>query len=324
MMLNSLPYKTKQFFFVLIKLSIVVGAFYFIFKKLSANNQLNWLDFTDILAENKVFSVRNILLLIMLSTLNWLFEILKWQYLVITVQQISFKRAMEQSLASHTASLITPNRIGDYGAKVIYFHSKIRAKIILLNLFGNLSQMTITLIFGIMGLFFFVNKYPIRIDYFRITQVLFFVIVTLVLVGYVFNKTSFKIKGFSWVEIKAFLLDLSRKLMQNVLLLSLLRYLVFSFQFYLLLIFFGVDLNYFNAMIIISSMYLLVSVIPMLFIFDVVIKGSIALLLFSFAGVDAFVILCIIMLMWLLNVVLPTIFGSFYVLNFNLSNSSKL
>ena len=38
-MIYSLPYKTKQFFFVLIKLSIVVGAFYFIYQKL-ANNEI--------------------------------------------------------------------------------------------------------------------------------------------------------------------------------------------------------------------------------------------------------------------------------------------
>lgn len=323
-MLNNLPYKSKQFFFVLIKLSIVVGAFYFIFKKLSDNKQLNWFDFIDLLAENNVFSTRNIFFLITLSALNWLFEILKWQYLVRTVQPISFKSALEQSLASHTASLITPNRIGDYGAKVIYFKHQIRVKIIMLNLIGNLSQMTVTVIFGIAGLLFFVNQYPITVDYFKISQLLFFVIIATSLVGYLFIRTPFSIKGFSWIEIKSFLLKLSQKLIQIVLSLSLLRYLIFSFQFYLLLRLFAVDLNYINAMIIIGSMYLLVSVIPMLFIFDVVVKGSVALFLFEFAGVDTLVILSIITLMWLLNVVLPAVFGSFYVLNFNVVKPSDL
>lgn len=323
-MLNNLPYKSKQFFFVLIKLSIVVGAFYFIFKKLSNDKQLKWLDFIEVLTENNLFSVRNILVLVILSALNWLLEIFKWQYLVNTVQQTSFKRAMEQSLASHTASLITPNRIGDYGAKVVYFKSEFRAKIVMLNLVGNLSQMTITVVFGLVGLLFFINQYPITVHYFKITQLLLFIIIVIILVAYLLKSIPFKIKGFSWVEIKMFLLKLSRKLIQNVIFLSLLRYLIFSFQFYVLLRLFAVNLDYFNAMIIICSMYLLVSFIPMLFIFDVVVKGSVALFLFAFAGVEVLIILSVITLMWLFNVVLPAVFGSYYVLNFNLIKPSKL
>jgi hypothetical protein len=71
-------------------------------------------------------------------------------------------------------------------------------------------------------------------------------------------------------------------------------------------------------MMVITSMYLLASIIPSIFIFDVVIKGSVAVYLFSIVGIDEFTILSIIMIMWLLNFVLPSFFGSYYVLNFNL------
>jgi len=56
------------------------------------------------------------------------FEILKWQNLVSFYQKIvsfyqkiTFKSALIQSLSSLTASLITPNRIGEYGVKALYF-----------------------------------------------------------------------------------------------------------------------------------------------------------------------------------------------------------
>ena len=91
-----------------------------------------------------------------------------------------------------------------------------------------------------------------------------------------------------------------------------------KYQFYYLLVIFGVDISYIDAMIIITSMYLISSLIPSIFIFDVVIKGSIAVYLFSIIGINELTILCVVMLMWLLNFVLPSIFGSFYVLNFNL------
>ena len=62
-MFGKLPYKTKQFFFVLIKLSIVVGAFYFIYQKLTTNENLDFDVFVRLLKEHHVFSTKNIIIL---------------------------------------------------------------------------------------------------------------------------------------------------------------------------------------------------------------------------------------------------------------------
>ena len=66
----------------------------------------------------------------------------------------------------------------------------------------------------------------------------------------------------------------------------------------------------------ITSMYFLASIIPSIFLFDVVIKGSVALYLFSLIGINELVILSIVTCMWILNFVTPSIIGSFYVLHF--------
>ena len=120
---NAFSYKTKQFFFVLIKLSIVVGAFYFIYNKLVNNASLDFLDFVTFLNENNVFLTKNIVFLLFLSSFNWFLEILKWQKLASFCKKTNFKEAAIQSLASLTVSLITPNRIGEYGAKALYFEN---------------------------------------------------------------------------------------------------------------------------------------------------------------------------------------------------------
>ena len=83
-MYYNVPYKTKQFFFVLIKLSIVVGAFYFIYSKIVENENLEFNEFIAFLKENRTFSLKNIIFLLILSSFNWFFEILKWQQLVKT------------------------------------------------------------------------------------------------------------------------------------------------------------------------------------------------------------------------------------------------
>ncbi|MDO5968575.1 lysylphosphatidylglycerol synthase domain-containing protein [Flavivirga aquimarina] len=316
-MTYTFPYKTKQFFFGLIKLSIVIGAFYFIYQKLMNNPELDFHDFIDFSLKKDVFSSKSIIFLLFLTFFNWFFEITKWKILVSSVKKISFKNALEQSLGSLTASLFTPNRIGEYGAKAIYYASNYRKRILLINLLGNVLQMAVTTVFGVIGFCFFVAKYQVNIDYYKFIQYILIGGLIIVSLAFGMQKTTFTIKGFSLEKMKHAILGFPKKTMVKALSLSILRYIVFSFQFYFLLQLFGIEITYFNAMIVITSMYLLASIIPSIFIFDVVIKGSVAIYLFSIIGISEIIILSTITLMWLLNFVLPSVFGSYYVIHFN-------
>nr|WP_231850278.1 lysylphosphatidylglycerol synthase domain-containing protein [Winogradskyella sp. PG-2] len=316
-----MTYKTKQFFFVLIKLSIVVGAFYFIYSKLSENENLQFSEFITFLKENDTFSYKNIVFLLFLSIFNWLFEILKWQGLVKTIKRISFKEALEQSLGGLTASLITPNRIGDYGAKAVYYAKQQRTRIVLLNLLGNMAQMTITTVFGIIGFMIFVNRYQIDINYYRIIKFGFILLMVSLFTVLGVKQKRYRIKGFSFERVFGFIKKMDLKTHIINLSLSLFRYLIFSFQFYYLLTIFGVNADYAKAMVVITSMHFLASILPSISIFDVVIKGSVAVFLFGYVEVNELTILSIVTLMWLLNFVIPSLFGSYFVLNFKLPSN---
>lgn len=317
-MIKTLPYKTKQFLLVLIKFSIVVGAFYYIHHKLIYNSELELNAFVGILAKNDAFSIKNGVFLVILTIFNWFFEILKWRILVSSITSITFKSAMEQNLGALTASLLTPNRIGEYGAKAIYFPKLFRKKIMLLNLIGHMMQMTTTVLFGVVGLAFISQNHSLPFDFLKVS--LFGIIGILILLIIYFNlkRNRFEIKGFSLKKITSFIYYIPLDVKLKTSLFSVVRYIIFSFQFYFLLNIFGVSIDYFNAMMMISSMYLLSSIIPSFFIFDVVIKGGVAVYLFSIIGVNDLTVLCVVTLMWLLNFVMPSVFGSFYVLNFNL------
>ncbi|MBN4070607.1 flippase-like domain-containing protein [Olleya sp. AH-315-F22] len=321
-MLGTFSYKTKQFFFTLIKLSIVVGASYFIYHKLAYNDNLDFNDFIVFLNKNDLFLAKNILFLIILSVFNWFFEILKWQNLVSSIKNISFFEALKQSLAALTASLFTPNRIGEYGAKAVYFTKPLRKRILFLNLIGNIAQMTTTLVFGIIGFSLFNSKYDIDISPIKLFLLITLVVIIIGFLFFISKQKKFKIKGISLQRIKEFILEISKKVHFKNIALSVIRYLIFSFQFYYLLTLFGVYINYINAMIVIASMYLLSSIIPTIFVFDVVVKGSVALFLFDFAGVNELTILSVITLMWILNFVLPSVFGGLFVLNFDYDKTS--
>lgn len=310
-MYNSLSYKTKQFFWLFIKLSIVFGCVYFIYQKLIHNSQLNFSDFYQKIAQNHLFSLKNSFLLFLFTFFNWFLEILKWRTLVTLLTPISLKSATKQSLASLTTSLITPNRIGEYGAKAMFFEKKYRKKILNLNLIGNLHQLFTTVFLGFLGLMYFVKTKNISFNIHKFY--------TYFLIGVSITTVSFFIWKFFLSKkqiFKEYVVKLTKKQHLKIAFFSFFRYLIFSHQFYFLLLIFKVDISYVTALSAISSLYLISSVIPMLSLLDVVLKGTVALFIFNYFNVNALTILTITTLMWLLNFVTPAILGAYFVLTF--------
>ncbi|WP_159022617.1 lysylphosphatidylglycerol synthase domain-containing protein [Formosa sp. L2A11] len=317
---KALTFKSYQILIYSVKISIIAFSFYFIYHKLFNNNDLSISELKTNILSNNLFSFNSILIITLLSVLNWFFEILKWKTLVNYIKNITFKTALEQTLGAHTASLFTPNRIGDYGAKALYFQSKLRSKIVGLNGIGNLAQMLITTILGSIGLFFFASNFPLQIDIQSLSWPQYLGLIIVFSILFIIVKRFGKPK--IWLDkTKHFLTSISISLFLKTLLFSGIRYVIFSFQFYVLLYLFHVDLSYLNAMMIISSMYLLASILPSIFIFDVVLKGSIAVYLFSFFNIPETIVLSCITIMWLFNVVLPSLIGTYFVMNFKLLKS---
>ena len=94
----------------------------------------------------------------------------------------------------------------------------------------------------------------------------------------------------------------------------MLRYFVFAFQFYLLLLFFGVDINILDAITAISGTYLLINVLPHVIIADLGIRGSAAIFVIGQLSANVQGILSATILLWLINVILPAFAGQFFII----------
>ena len=57
---------------------------------------------------------------IFLVFINWGFEARKWQLLVKPIQRMDFLTAYKSVLSGVTLSINTPNRIGEYGGRILY------------------------------------------------------------------------------------------------------------------------------------------------------------------------------------------------------------
>ena len=132
----------------------MIGAFYMIYSKVFKNDSLSFNTFKTALLQSKLQEFNMLCLTLCFSGLNWILEIKKWQVLVSSFKLITFFEATKQSLSSLTSSLITPNRIGEYGAKALYFDQTDRKRVLFITFIGNSSQLLVTCIFGSFGLLF--------------------------------------------------------------------------------------------------------------------------------------------------------------------------
>ncbi|MFN3753113.1 hypothetical protein [Flavobacterium sp.] len=300
----TIPHKAKQFVVFLIKLLIVTAAFYFIYDQLAENSKLEWNKFQNLVLHK--MSVLSMLFLFSFSVANRYLEILKWQNLVSFIKPISVGESTKQVLGALTAGIFTPNNLGEYAGKALYFDKKKTKKIIFLNLICNGIQMILSIVFGTIGLY--VLGYTF--------YVLGIIGIVIVFLGVSFLSKSIKIKGYSIEKIFAKINEIPKTIHRKNIVLAVCRYLVFSHQYYFLFLAFDVDLPYLTMMASIAAVYFLASSLPSFQFLDFAVKGSVAIFFFGKLGVNEWIVIFISTLMWFLNVVLPVVIGSYFVLKF--------
>ena len=300
----SIPHKAKQFGVFIVKLLIVTAAFYFIYEQLANNDKLDWTKFLMLL--KKKLSVWGILFILSLSVANRFLEILKWQNLVSFFKPISVGESSKQVLGALTAGIFTPNGLGEYAGKALFFEKIKTKKIIFLNLICNGIQMVYTVIFGTMGLF--ILGYWKWASGIIISSILFYLFSIL--------SKNIKIKGYSIQKLIHKFNEIPKSIHRKNYFLALCRYLVFSHQYYFLFLAFDVDLPYVTMIASIAVVYFLASSLPSFQFLDFAVKGSVAVFFFGKLGVNEWIVIFVSTLMWFLNIVLPVIIGSYYVLKF--------
>jgi hypothetical protein len=303
-------HKTKQFLILLLKLLIVGGAFYFIYDRLASDEQLSWSQFQQLLT--KKASITSVFILLLFTFLNRYVEILKWQNLVAVIRPITTGESTKQVLGALTLALFTPNGIGEYAGKALFFEKENTKKVVFLNLICNGIQMVLTVIFGTFGLLYFNANYNI------ITPKTVLVIsgISFLVFLFLFFLKKINIKGYSLEKFIHKINKIPKAIHQKNIVLAIIRYFIFSHQYYFLFLLLDVQLSYVLLMATITSVYFLASSLPSFQFLDFAVKGSVAVFFFGKLGVNEWIVVFISTLMWFLNTVLPVIIGSYFVFTF--------
>ena len=326
--------KTYNF---LLKLIIITISFGYIGYQLFFNE--NYKKLLDLFSSSNSLKKTLIFLLIIfiLMIINWSIEAYKWRYLIKKVENISFTKALKAVFAGLSVSAFTPNRVGEFLGRVFILQKANPWKAIFISILCSMSQLMITLLMGSVSVIIFIIVFFLKQDVFS-TYILYGFIVFLLIFNFLILSIFFNVSFISkwlnvlikskWRRMKGYLKVFSYFKfyeLRNVLLFSLLRYLVFSFQFYLLLRFFGIPLSIFEGIFLISLIYFVLSAIPSMTLAEIGIRGSVAVGVFNYyfnttlnLNVDYnFAIIAATSLLWLINIALPALIGNLFVMELN-------
>ena len=310
--------KISKAIFALIKILIIVISIGYIVLKIYSEKQDGVIFYK--VAEFTLLGGFYLFVTLILVFVNWYLEAIKFKLLVSNIQFLSIKKSIKAVLTGITVSIFTPKRIGDFGGRILFLEKKNRVSGVFSTLLGSMSQLIIRLLVG--GVLFPIylsfgnvfDKYNINISFIFSIAIVFTVIVLLVYLNIskvisILGRVSFLKKHSSFFQ---FIEEYSTKELLIILTVSFARYIVFTFQFVLLLWLFGVNLTYGYAIVGISQVYFFMLLIPTFALGELGVRGSLAVWVFGIITVSVSGVVAASMLLWLLNLAIPAIIGSFY------------
>lgn len=252
---------------------------------------------------NRAFDGASFFLLIsgmlIFTFFNLFFESMKWKYSLREIKFLTYKEAFIQTLKAMAAGFITPFRSGAILARFIANENTDRNRIIDLTIQMAIAQFMVTFFMGMVGLgyWLFLEGWW---NYFYLDLGVIFVSSILVLLFY-WHPVRFQFRNTQWNGLN---LDL------KLLLISFLRYLVFTIQYLILLWFFGAEIEFFHAFGLISMTFLANSFLPSGILGKIGIRELSAILIIGETTGFLMEASCAAFMIWILNQALPAFIGS--------------
>lgn len=298
-----------KFISLSLKTIIVTTAFWFIYKRLNEQDEL--------LKLNKLFTGANwksvglLGLILFGAAINWSLEALKWHLLVGKIETVTFFGALKAVLAGLTVSIFTPNRAGEVGGRIFYLRKANHIEAACLSFIGGFIQLIITVIAGGAGLIYLTYYNSFSYNFFTIPPyaiIAFILLALFSIVVFQYLRKSKKLRRYFALVRSYNVREIARLTSW-----SFLRYLVFSIQFLLLLLYFKISAPVFMMFAAIAVTFLFVSAIPTFFITELGIRGSVSVAVIGIFSSNTSGILAASTLLWIINIALPAVIGAAFV-----------
>ena len=314
---------------LLIKLLVVVLLCWVIYRQVFAKENAAeiWSTFLNQLSRE---NIHWFILTIFFIPLNWAFETLKWQALVKNFEELSFWKCYQAILAGITLSLFTPNRIGEYGGRILLLKPENNWKGVIATLVGSFSQLLVLMGFGILGSLYFVHHF-FDIESWIWMSMLFlglffsglmlFCFYNVDLIVPIAKRIPYAHKLKRFVKHVKVLKNYSSKTLSIALLFAFARYLTYSLQYFFMLQFFGIEVSIINGIAGIATIFLFQTSIPLPPLMGLFVRGKIALDIWGLFSENELGILASTFSLWILNLIIPALIGTVFIIKINVVQS---
>jgi uncharacterized membrane protein YbhN (UPF0104 family) len=260
----------------------------------------------------------------LLMPLNYALESQKWRLMVRPFYpDLRLVPATIAVFAGMAAGIFTPNRIGEYAGRILFLREGKRIEAIIATFVDRICQLFVTLVGGLLALgalFLLADRaLPAKILRDPISQGIFiFLSIVLGTLALLLMLAPKRFAGMipskwnkaTWVRKTRFALqNLEFSRVVQVLGIAVLRYFVFSSQYVLLMYAFQYEGNWAEAYAMVALIFLGKSVLPVMGVFELGVRESVALLVMTAFGVAATTALGSTLMLYLVNILLPTLLG---------------
>jgi hypothetical protein len=218
--------------------------------------------------------------------------------------------------------------MGEYVGRVMYMEEGNRLRTISMTMVSSISQLLITLLMGLIGLIVLLpvlkkSDMMAGIDSSLWVQVIIYGVATVLLILTLFyfrlgliTRLFEKFSGSGrYIYLVKALEDVHATLLLRLLSLSLLRFVVFCIQYYLLFRLFDAGVGWWQSFWSVSIAFLVLAVIPSFAIAELGIRGRINLKILGLFSANHLGITMATVSVWLINLIIPAIIGSVLILS---------
>jgi hypothetical protein len=263
---------------------------------------------------------------VIMLLLNWGIEALKWQLLLSPLEKINFSNSLKSVFAGCSITMLTPNRTGEFGGRILFVSPENRIKAISATIVGSISQLTITIIIGVIAILNFTNA---TASYKLIKELPWifnqYVLVISILTGFILLMIFFRlnflvnylvhIPGLKKISQHILFLNFfNRKILLRILFYSLLRYLVFILQYIFLLQVLHVEIDGLLCFGLLSIFYLAMAILPTIGFTELPVRATTSVLILGLFSENVLGIQAAAFGIWIINLIIPSIIGSLNIL----------
>ncbi len=276
---------------------------------------------TDISTWRKTGPYIFLYLTIALLPLNILLEVSKWHLLAGSAERITYRQALNSYLAGLAFSIITPNRIGEYPGRILYLQRKNTIRLISVSVLGMTAQLFTLFLFFTASLIYFNVAFP------SVKWKIVLLCSTIIMFGMLFIYMRFetwlpRLQKFKWVKkynVYAQLLKrFSFKEQLTILVLSLLRFSVYTAQYLFFLRWMNVIIPFTEGYWMAAFFFGAMAIIPTIALAELAVRGQLAIFLFSRFSNNILGIVAATTGIWFLNLIIPSVIGSILIIKMRL------